>query len=126
MPFFKKLSDAFKRSKALKVVCICIVVLVAILAVCGLVVDKVAANKLRSALADVPGVKIDFKDLDLALLSGSLELEDVEIALQDSTGTAPAVEGRIEAIKLEGVALRSLMKGEARARLLLIKAPTLR
>ena len=123
MPFFKKLSDAFKRSKALKVVCICVVVLAAILAVCGLVVDKVAANKLRSALADVPGVKIDFKDLDLALLSGSLELEDVEIALQDSTGTAPAVEGRIEAIKLEGVALRSLMKGEARARLLLIKGP---
>lgn len=123
MPFFKKLSDAFKRSKALKVICLCVVIVAAIVAICGLVVDKVAANKLRSALADIPGVQIDFKSLDLSLLSGSLEVKGVEIALQDSTGTGPAVEGQIEAVKLEGVDLAALAKGEARARRLLIRGP---
>ncbi len=123
MQFFKKVSDAFNRSKALRVLCICVFVVAAILAICVMVVDKVAASKLRSALADVPGVKVDFKDLDLSLLGGNLELEDVDVALQDTTGTGLSVEGRIEAIKLEGVQLAGLLKGEARARRLLIKGP---
>lgn len=114
MPFFKKL---------IKVICICVVILAALLAVGTIVVNKMAGRQLRSALSGIPGVKIDFKEVNLSLLAGNLELKDVEIALQDSTETSPAVEGHIKAIKLEGVNLAALAKGEARARCLLIKGP---
>lgn len=114
MPFFKKL---------IKVICICVVILAALLAVGTIVVNKMAGRQLRSALSGIPGVKIDFKEVNLSLLAGNLELKDVEIALQDSTETSPAVEGHIKAIKLEGVNLAALAKGEARARCLLIKEP---
>lgn len=123
MQFFKKVSETFKRSKALKVICLCVVIVAAVLAIGGIVVNKVAGNKLRSALANVPGVKIDFKGLNLSLLAGNLELTGVEVALPDTTGTGLSVEGRIDAIKLEGVDLGGLLKGEARAKCLLIKGP---
>ena len=123
MQFFKKVSETFKRSKALKVICLCVVIVAAVLAIGGIVVNKVAGNKLRSALANVPGVKIDFEGLNLSLLAGNLELTGVEVALPDTTGTGISVEGRIDAIKLEGVDLSGLLKGEARAKCLLIKGP---
>ena len=123
MQFFKKISETFKRSKALKVICLCVVIVAAVLAIGGIVVNKVAESKLRSALANVPGVKIDFKSVNLALLAGNLELTGVEVALPDTTGTGLSVEGRIDAIKLEGVDLGGLLKGEARADRLLIKGP---
>ena len=123
MQVLKKISETFKRSKALKVICLCVVIVAAVLAIGGIVVNKVAESKLRSALANVPGVKIDFKSVNLALLAGNLELTGVEVALPDTTGTGLSVEGRIDAIKLDGVDLAGLLKGEARADRLLIKGP---
>jgi hypothetical protein len=123
MQFFKKVSDTFKRSKALKVVCVCVVIVAVIWAFGGVIVNRVASNKLHSALANVPGVKIDFKGLNLSLLGGNLELTGVEVALPDTTGSGLSVEGQIDVIKLEGVDLKGLMKGDARAKLLLIKGP---
>lgn len=123
MQFFKKVSETFKRSKALRVICLCVVIVAAVLAIGGIVVNKVAENKLRSALANVPGVKIDFKSVNLALLAGNLELTGVQVALPDTTGTGLSVEGQIHTIKLEGVDLGGLLKGEARAKCLLIKGP---
>ena len=84
MQFFKKVSETFKRSKALRVICLCVVIVAAVLAIGGIVVNKVAGNKLRSALANVPGVKIDFEGLNLSLLAGNLELTGVEVALPDT------------------------------------------
>ena len=123
MQFFKKVSETFKRSKALRVICLCVVIVAAVLAIGGIVVNKVAESKLRSALANVPGVKIDFKSVNLALLAGNLELSGVQVALPDTTGTGLSVEGQIHTIKLEGVDLGGLLKGEARAKSLLIKGP---
>ena len=100
-----------------------ILVAVAILAVGGLVLGRVAENKLHAALAGIPGARIDFKKVNLSPILGNLEFRDVEFALSDSTDAGPDIEGSIESIKLENLSWRSLMHGEASAKRLLIRAP---
>ena len=112
--------------KFLKKALLCLVIVVAFFAVCDLVLSSIATGQLRKALANVPGVQIDFKRVSLTLLAGNLSVEGVELALVDSTLSEPLVEGRIEAIKLEGMSLFHLLKGEAHARRLLIRGPEAR
>ncbi|MCR4566373.1 MAG: hypothetical protein K5651_09850 [Bacteroidales bacterium] len=110
-------------NKTLKKALLCIVIVVAFFAVCDLILIRIATGQLRKALADIPGAQIDFKKVNLALLAGNLAVEGVEITLIDSTLSEPLVEGRIEVIKLEGMSLLRLLKGEAHARRLLIRGP---
>ena len=110
-------------NKTLKKALLCIVIVVAFFAVCDLLLSRIATGQLRKALADIPGAQIEFKKVNLALLAGNLAVEGVEITLIDSTLSEPLVEGRIEVIKLEGMSLLRLLKGEAHARRLLIRGP---
>ncbi len=111
------------NNKTLKKALLCLVIVVAFFAICDLVLSSIATGQLRKALSDVPGAKIDFKRVRLTLLAGNLEVKGVEVELRDSTLAAPIVEGRIAAIKLEGMSLFHLLKGEAHARRLLIRGP---
>ena len=110
-------------NKTLKKALLCIVIVVAFFTICDLVLSRIATGQLRKALADIPGAQIDFKKVNLALLAGNLTVEGVEITLIDSTLSEPLVEGRIETLKLEGMSLLRLLKGEAHARRLLIRGP---
>ena len=114
------------HNKLIRKVCIIVLVVAAVLAVGAFSVSRVAESKLRSALADVPGLKIDFKRLHISPIAGNVVIRDVEIALRDSTTANPDIEGRIGAIKLEGLRWRSLFHGEAHARRLLIQKPDAR
>lgn len=116
-------SDPSKRNKTVKKVLIGVAIAVAVVAVGGFVLSRVAAKKLHSALADIPGARIDFKGLSFSPILGNLEFRDVEIAIQDSTNAGPQIEGRIEAIKLERLSWKSLTHGEARAKRLVIREP---
>ena len=110
----------------MKKILIGIFVAVAVLAVGGVVLCRVAEQKLHSVLADIPGARIDFKKVRLSPILGNLEFRDVEVALRDSTGTGPEIEGRIESIQLERLRWRSLIHGEACANRLLIQGPEAR
>ena len=110
----------------MKKILIGILVTVAVLAVGGAVLCRVAEQKLHSVLADIPGARIDFKKVRLSPILGNLEFRDVEVALRDSTGTGPEIEGRIESIQLERLRWRSLIHGEACANRLLIQGPEAR
>ncbi len=100
-----------------------ILVAVAVLAVGGIVTTKVAEHKLHKALADIPGAQIDFRKASLSPILGNLEFRDIKITLKDSTQAGPDVQGSIEAIKLEQLSWRRLMKGEAHAKSLVIRGP---
>lgn len=113
-------------NKTLKKALLCLVIVVAFFTICDLVLSRIASGQLRKALADIPGAQIDFKRVSLTLLAGNLSVEGVELALVDNTLADPLVEGRIEAIKLEGMSLFRLLKGEAHARRLLIRGPEAR
>jgi len=107
----------------MKKVLIGIIVAVAVLAVGVFALTRAAENKLHKALADLPGAQIDFKKASLSPILGNLEFRDVEITIKDSTNAGPDVQGSIEAIKLEQLSWRSLMKGEAKAKSLVIRGP---
>ena len=94
-------SNPSKSNKIVKRVLIGVAIVVAVVAVGGMVLSRVASKKLHTALADIPGVRIDFKGMNFSPILGNLEFRDVEIAIQDSTNAGPQIEGRIEAIKLE-------------------------
>lgn len=100
-----------------------ILVAVAVLVVGGIVTTKVAERKLHKALADIPGAQIDFRKASLSPILGNLEFRDIKITLKDSTNTGPDVQGSIDAIKLEQLSWRRLMKGEAHAKSLVIRGP---
>ena len=114
------------NNKILRKALLCLVIVVAFFTICDLVLSRIATGQLRKALADIPGAQIDFKRVSLTLPAGNLSVEGVELALVDSTLSEPLVEGRIEAIKLEGMSLFHLLKGEAHARRLLIRGPEAR
>ena len=107
----------------MKKVLIGILVAVAVLVVGGIVTTKVAERKLHKALADIPGAQIDFRKASLSPILGNLEFRDIKITLKDSTNTGPDVQGSIDAIKLEQLSWRRLMKGEAHAKSLVIRGP---
>ena len=109
--------------KTLKKMLLCLVIAVAFFTICDMVLSRIATGQLRKALSDIPGAQIEFKKVNLALLAGNLAVEGVEITLTDSTLSEPLVEGRIEVIKLEGMSLLRVLKGEAHARRLLIRGP---
>gem|GEM_PF-4290525 len=56
-------------------------------------------------------------------LAGNLELKDIAFALRDSADTGAGIEGSIKTLKLEHVRWFRLLKGEARAKRLLIRKP---
>ena len=118
-----KTSDSSKRNKALKRVAIGLVIVLAVLILGGVVLSRIAEKKLHTALADIPGAQIDFKGVNFSPILGNLKLRDVTIALRDSTGAGPGIEGRIEAVELERLSWKSLIHGEASAKRLLIREP---
>lgn len=113
-------------NKTLRITLICIAAAVAVWAAGHIVIDHVAQNRIRKALADIPGARVQFKDLDFSLVGGNLGLSDVEFELSDPEGLRPDIHTRIAAIKLEGLRWRSLFRGEASARRLLIRSPRVR
>lgn len=114
------------KSKTLKRTALWLAIVVAILAVGRLVLDNVAGRQLRTALADLPGGQISFQRLHVSPLAGSLEIRDVEIALQDSAKGIPDIRGSIEALQLEGLRWSALSHGEACAKRLIIRKPQAR
>ncbi len=100
-----------------------ILVAVAVLAVGGFVLTRVAEKKLHAALDGIPGAQIDFRKASLSPILGNLEFRDIKITLKDSTNTGPDVHGSIEAIKLENLSWRSMLKGEAEIKRLVIRGP---
>jgi len=116
-------SDSTKRNKIIKRVLIGLAIVVAVVAVGSVVVSRIASKKLHTALADIPGARIDFKGVSFSPILGNLEFRDVEIAITDSTHVGPDIEGSIEAIKLERLSWKSLTHGEASAKRLVIREP---
>ena len=110
-------------NKTLKITLICVAAVLAVLLIGKTIVRHVAVKIVRAALENVPGARIQFQDLSFSLLAGNVGLRDVEFELSDSTVSGQKIEGSIHAIELEGIKLRRLLKGEARARCLLIKNP---
>ncbi|MBQ9194275.1 MAG: hypothetical protein IJ152_01335 [Bacteroidales bacterium] len=96
---------------------------VAVVAIGGVAVNGIAGKKLRSALADIPGARVDFKKASVSLIGGNVELRDVDFALTDSTGVSPGVKGHVKALRLERVRWFRLLRGEADAGRLLIREP---
>ena len=113
-------------NKTLKITLICVAAVLAVLLIGKTIVRHVAVKNVRAALENVPGARIQFQDLSFSLLAGNVGLRDVEFELSDSTVSGQKIEGSIHAIELEGIKLRRLLKGEARARCLLIKKPVIR
>ena len=103
----------------MKKTCIAVAIVVAVLFICGLVINGIAGANLRKSLAGVPGGQIDFKRVHVALLGGNVEVKDVEVTFQDSTDTR--IQGQIKAIRLEKIRWSRLFKGEAIADRLVIK-----
>ena len=112
-----------KANRTIKRVVIGIVIALAVVALGGVVLSRVASKKLHTALADIPGARIDFKSVNFSPILGNLVFRDIEIALGDSTEAGHDIEGRIEAIELERLSWISLVHGEARAKRLLIREP---
>ena len=116
-------SDSTKRNKIIKRVLIGLAIVVAVVAVGGVVASRIAGKRLHKVLADIPGAKIDFKGVSFSPILGNLEFRDVEIAITDSTHAGPSIQGSIEAIKLERLSWKSLTHGEASAKRLVIRKP---
>ena len=122
------------RFKAIKIVLICLLAVAAALAIGVTTLSRVAQKKIRTALADIPGARIDFKAVYLLPVSGFAELQDVDFIISDTLGAAPDapsaptpdIQGHIEAIKLEGISWKKLLKGEASANHLVVESPTAR
>lgn len=97
--------------------------LIAGFALCGGIINLVAKQQLRAALADMPGAQITIGKVHLSLLAGNVELEDVAFALRDTAGAGPDIEANIKSLKLQHIRWFRLFKGEAGARRLLIREP---
>ena len=110
-------------NKTLKIILICLGAVAALVAVGHGIVNRMAEKQIRETLANVPGVHIGFKDLDFSQMAGNVGLNDVEVELTDSTSKSPDIQASIDAIKLEGVRWRRLLKGEAQAKRLVIRKP---
>lgn len=89
----------------------------------GCIVNVVARQQLRQALANIPGAEVHIGRIHLSLLAGNIELKKVDFALRDTTDAGPDIEGNIQSIKLQHVHWLRLRKGEARADRLLIREP---
>lgn len=85
------------------------------------------ARELRSALSEVPGARIEFGSLRLALLPGNVVLRDVKAESRDSSqASAPGILAQVDEIRLTGVQwLRALTRGELQVGSLHLKRPTL-
>lgn len=110
-------------NKTLKTTLICVAAVLALFFIGKAVVRHIAVKNVREALSEVPGARIQFQDLSFSLLAGNVGLRGVEFDISDSTVSGQKIQGHIHAIELEGVRLRKLLKGEARARRLLVKEP---
>lgn len=111
------------NDRIIKKALLCLIIVGAFFTISDLILSRIAAGQLRTALSDIPGAQITFKKVKLTLLAGNLEIRGVEMALRDSTNVGPEIEGRIDAVKLEGMSLFHLFKGEAHARRLFIRGP---
>lgn len=103
-----------------------VAIVFAVVAFCGVAVNVIAGKKLRSALAGLPGARVEFKKASVSLIGGNVELRDVDFALTDSTGVTPDVKGHVKALRLERIRWFRLLKGEADAGRLLIREPDVR
>ena len=112
--------------KILRKVLLWIASAVAVLVIGALALMRIAEHKLHTALADIPGMQLDFKKAKLSPVLGNLEFRDIAFTLRDTTAASPEIEARIEAIELERLSWRSLIRGEASAQALLIREPKVR
>ena len=119
-----KTLDPSKRDKIIKGVAIGIASALMVVALGGMVLSRIATKRLHKALAEMPGIQIDFKTVNFSPILGDLKFRDVEIAINDSTNTSPRIEGHIAAIELERFSWKSLVRGEARAKRLVIRKPS--
>ena len=92
-----------------------VAIVFAVVAFCGVAVNVIAGKKLRSALAGLPGARVEFKKASVSLIGGNVELRDVDFALTDSTGVTPDVKGHVKTLRLERIRWFRLLKGEADA-----------
>ncbi|MBR4739791.1 MAG: hypothetical protein IK074_01345 [Bacteroidales bacterium] len=111
--------------KTVRKICLIIAIVLAVLAVGGFVLSRIAQNRLRAVLATIPGGQIDFKTLHLSVIAGNVEVRDVEVALRDSTNAGPDINASMDAIRLEGVRWFKLLHGEALARRLVVRGGTI-
>ncbi len=117
-----------KRKKALIIVLACLLGAGLLLATGDSIVSWIAQQRLKSALAEVPDARIDFKKMYIALIPGYLEIQDVQMDTRDTTKAgSPGIEARVDKIRLEGVQwLRALLKAEAHTERLVLHQPKLR
>ena len=106
-------------TKTVKKTCMWIAIVVAVLFVCGLVINGIAGAQLRKVLSGVPGGQIDFSRVHVSLLGGNVEVKDVSVTLEDSTENH--IEGFVKTIRLEKIRWADLAKGEAYAKRLIVK-----
>lgn len=106
-----------RMKKSTKILVVIVAIIASIIAVCHISLDSVAEKELHAALSNTPDAKIDFRNLSFSLIGGIVQLQGVEVE-KDS------IKAYVEAIKLEGISWKSLMRGEASAKRLLIKGPS--
>ena len=112
-----------KPNRTIITVIVCVAVAAAVFAAGGMAVSQIAENKLREALADIPGGSIGFRDVRVELFAGNLDVLDVEVSLRDSAKINPDIDARIKAVKLEQLNWKNLFHGEACAKRLIIREP---
>lgn len=93
---------------------------------CGCIVNLVAKQQLKSALANIPGAEVRIGSVHLSLLAGNVELKNVALALRDTTDAGPDIDAIVASVQLKHVHWSRLFKGEARADKLLFRKPVAR
>lgn len=93
------------------------------LLLCGCIVNLVAKQQLRSALANIPGATFSIDKVHLSLLAGNVELKNVDFSLRDTTDAGPDIAGSVASLKLKHIHWFRLFKGEAKADKLVIRKP---
>lgn len=92
---------------------VAIAIAVAIVALVSVAVNRIAEKEIRHSMANAPGAKVNAGKVHFSLLKGTLEMKDLELTMQDSTGKFPDVHGTIEALKLKKLRWIGLFQHQA-------------
>ena len=97
----------------MKKIFIAIAVAVAALALCGVVLSRIAESEIRKSMENAQGASLTAQKVHLSLLKGNLEIRGLEFAFQDSTSNT-GLTGSFDALKLSHIHWGGLFKKTAR------------
>ena len=97
----------------MKKIFIGIAVAVAALAICVVVLSRIAESEIRKSMENAQGASLTAQKVHLSLLKGNLEIRGLEFAFQDSTSNT-GLTGSFDALKLNHIHWGGLFKKTAR------------